>query len=92
MDDPSTPNKGVEHSEDATPNVTTELVQDDEVCFSSFLSNGSSEHVTGYDESDASTTAKAVAAIEHLNKKILRVRDSIRIEQTMRDGKIFFKI
>lgn len=85
MEDPSTPNKGVDHTEETIPSITSETVQDEETYFSSFLSNGSSEHVT-FDEADANTSTKTAAAIEHLNKKISRVKNSIRTEQTMRDG------
>lgn len=78
----------------------TQLIQSDEVGAAaeaddsdlfgtSFLSNGSSEHVLQYaDESDGSTTnARTSAAITHLGNKIKRTKDCIRLEQTLRDGK-----
>lgn len=73
------------------------LIQDDstagaeadesDICFAtSFLSNGSSEHVLQYDETDGTTNTRTNTAIEHLNNKIKRTRDCIRLEQMLRDG------
>lgn len=54
------------------------------LCFtSSFVSNGSTEHVKAEDEPDARTNA----VLEQLGNKIVRVRDLIRTEQKLRDGK-----
>lgn len=61
---------------------------------SSYLSNGSSEQVTGnlsVDEVDGHLTGssdvlRTRAAIEHMQSKIGRTRDLIRGEQTTRDG------
>lgn len=59
-----------------------------DICFAtSFMSNGSSEHVLQYDESDGATNTRTNAAIEHLNNKIKRTKDCIRLEQMLRDGK-----
>lgn len=51
----------------------------------SYLSNGSSE-LKHEDEGDG-LNPKTNAIIEHLGNKIIRVRDLIRTEQKMRDGK-----
>lgn len=44
------------------------------------------------DESDGTnvTSSKAQAAIVHLNGKIERTKELIRLEQTIRDGMYFF--
>ncbi|XP_069671403.1 transmembrane and coiled-coil domains protein 2-like isoform X3 [Periplaneta americana] len=63
---------------------------------SSYLSNGSSEHVTGnlsVDEVDGHLTGstdilRTRAAIEHMQSKIGRTRDLIRGEQTTRDDNV----
>lgn len=52
---------------------------------SSFLSNGSSEHVKPDDEVDI-IDPKTSAVLEHLSNKIVRVRDLIKTEQKLRDG------
>lgn len=54
---------------------------------SSFLSNGSSEHVKPDYEADT-VDAKTTAILDHLNNKIVRVKDLIRTEQKLRDGKL----
>ncbi|KAF2898932.1 hypothetical protein ILUMI_07246 [Ignelater luminosus] len=75
------------------------LIQDDstagaeadesDICFAtSFLSNGSSEHVLQYDETDGTTNTRTNTAIEHLNNKIKRTRDCIRLEQMLRDDNV----
>lgn len=74
------------------------LIQDDstaaeadesDICFAtSFLSNGSSEHVLQYDESDGTANTRTSTAIEHLNNKIKRTRDCIRLEQMLRDDNV----
>ncbi|XP_031357549.1 transmembrane and coiled-coil domains protein 2 isoform X2 [Photinus pyralis] len=55
---------------------------------SSFLSNGSSEHVLQYDETDGAPNTRTSAAIEHLNSKIKRTKDCIRLEQMFRDENV----
>ncbi|KAK5640663.1 hypothetical protein RI129_011474 [Pyrocoelia pectoralis] len=55
---------------------------------SSFLSNGSSEHVLQYDDTDGATNTRTSAAIEHLNNKIKRTKDCIRLEQMFRDENV----
>lgn len=55
-----------------------------DLCFtSSFVSNGSSEHVKTEDEPDARTNA----VLENLGQKMVRVREMIKTEQKLRDGK-----
>lgn len=54
---------------------------------SSFLSNGSSEHVKPDYESDG-LDRKTSVILEHVNNKIVRVKDLIRTEQKLRDGKL----
>lgn len=49
----------------------------------SFLSNGSSELIS--DDVDSSAT-RVRQAIEHIQSKIAKTREQIRIEQTTRDG------
>lgn len=51
-----------------------------------YMSNGSSEHVKQDDESDG-LSARTTAVLEHLGNKISRVRDLIKTEQKLRDGK-----
>ncbi|KOX80611.1 Transmembrane and coiled-coil domains protein 1 [Melipona quadrifasciata] len=51
----------------------------------SFLSNGSSELIT--DDVD-STSARVCQAIEHIQSKIAKTRELIRIEQTTRDENV----
>ncbi|XP_065161691.1 transmembrane and coiled-coil domains protein 2 isoform X3 [Atheta coriaria] len=60
---------------------------------SSFISNGSSEHVKPEDEADAmgggaAGNTRTNATIEHLGNKIIRVRDLIRTEQKLRDDNV----
>nr|CAD7446168.1 unnamed protein product [Timema bartmani] len=60
---------------------------------SSFLSNGSSEHVMGGDDVDghlnsSSDLHRTRAAIEHMQNKIGRTKEQIRDEQTTRDDNV----
>ncbi|XP_017776343.1 PREDICTED: transmembrane and coiled-coil domains protein 2 isoform X2 [Nicrophorus vespilloides] len=55
---------------------------------SSFISNGSSEHVKPEDETDAAGNTRITATIEHLANKIIRVKDLIRTEQKLRDDNV----
>ncbi|KAK4873094.1 hypothetical protein RN001_015123 [Aquatica leii] len=70
--------------------TATADADESDICFpsSSFISNGSSEHVLQYDESDGTTNTRTNAAIEHLNNKIKRTKDCIRLEQMLRDDNV----
>lgn len=58
-----------------------------DICYhTSLISNGSSEHVKPEDEAD-SVNARTTAVLDHLSNKISRVRDLIKTEQKLRDGK-----
>ncbi|KAF5300687.1 hypothetical protein FQA39_LY11049 [Lamprigera yunnana] len=69
---------------------TTAIEADDsDMCFpTSFISNGSSEHVLQYDDTDGASNIRTTAAIEHLNNKIKRIKDCIRLEQMLRDDNV----
>nr|CAD7193912.1 unnamed protein product [Timema douglasi] len=77
--------------------VTTHSGTDEDVDIflpsSSFLSNGSSEHVMGGDDVDghlnsSSDLHRTRAAIEHMQNKIGRTKEQIRDEQTTRDDNV----
>lgn len=57
-----------------------------DICYSSFFSNGSTEHVKHDDETD-NIDPKISATLEQFSNKIVRVRDLIKTEQKLRDGK-----
>ncbi|EFA00671.2 Transmembrane and coiled-coil domains protein 2-like Protein [Tribolium castaneum] len=58
-----------------------------DICYTSFFSNGSSEHVKQDDETD-NIDPKISATLEQLSNKIIRVRDLIKTEQKMRDDNV----
>lgn len=84
MDD-SNINQSTIETEDFNPNI--HLPTDDEWDTSGqlFMSNGSSELIS--DDVDATGT-RVRQAIENVQKKITKTRDSIRIEQTTRDENV----
>ncbi|CAK9829977.1 Transmembrane and coiled-coil domains protein 1 [Anthophora retusa] len=86
MDEPNT-NLITAEQDEFVPNVL--LAADDEGeqyhATQSFLSNGSSELIT--DDVD-SNSARVCQAIEHIQNKIAKTRELIRIEQTTRDENV----
>ncbi|KAG7198996.1 hypothetical protein KM043_013148 [Ampulex compressa] len=86
MDEPST-NPITAEPDEFVPNIHPPT--DDEAeqyhTTQSFLSNGSSELIT--DDVD-STAARVRQAIEHIQSKIAKTRELIRIEQTTRDENV----
>lgn len=65
---------------------STAVEADNSDIYSSFFSNGSTEHVKQDDETD-NIDPKISATLEQLSNKIIRVRDLIKTEQKLRDGK-----
>ncbi|XP_033177479.1 transmembrane and coiled-coil domains protein 2 isoform X9 [Bombus vosnesenskii] len=86
MDEPNT-NLITAEQDEFVPNI--HLPADDEGeqyhATQSFLSNGSSELIT--DDVD-SNSARVCQAIEHIQSKIAKTRELIRIEQTTRDENV----
>ncbi|XP_017877901.1 transmembrane and coiled-coil domains protein 2 isoform X1 [Ceratina calcarata] len=86
MDEPNT-NLITAEQDEFVPNI--HLPTDDEGeqyhATQSFLSNGSSELIT--DDVDSSS-ARVSQAIEHIQNKIAKTRELIRIEQTTRDENV----
>ncbi|CAD1472474.1 unnamed protein product, partial [Heterotrigona itama] len=86
MDEPNT-NLITAEQDEFVPNI--HLPTDDEGeqyhATQSFLSNGSSELIT--DDVD-SNSARVCQAIEHIQSKIAKTRELIRIEQTTRDENV----
>ena len=72
---------------DDTPGTAAEADTSD-LCYTSLFSNGSTEHVKPDDETD-NIDPKISATLEQLSNKIVRVRDLIKTEQKLRDGKRF---
>ncbi|KAF9419716.1 hypothetical protein HW555_003835 [Spodoptera exigua] len=71
-----------------SPNVSYALSSADE--YGSPAYRGQDGDYSNHDESDGAnvTSSKAMAAIAHLNTKIERTKDLIRLEQTIRDDNV----
>lgn len=81
MDDSGLSHKDNNPDESATGEADTS----DAAYTSSFLSNGSADQSRQEDEPDG-LDPKTSAILDHLGKKIIRVRDLIKTEQKLRDG------
>ncbi|XP_034174119.1 transmembrane and coiled-coil domain 2 protein Dmtn isoform X1 [Osmia lignaria lignaria] len=86
MDDPNT-NQITAEQDEFVPNIHPPTDDEGEQYHAtqSFLSNGSSELIT--DDVD-SNSARVCQAIEHIQNKIAKTRELIRIEQTTRDENV----
>ncbi|XP_076174961.1 transmembrane and coiled-coil domain 2 protein Dmtn isoform X2 [Ptiloglossa arizonensis] len=86
MDEPNT-NLITAESDEFVPNIHPPTDDEGEQYHAtqSFLSNGSSELIT--DDVDSSA-ARVCQAIEHIQSKIAKTRELIRIEQTTRDENV----
>ncbi|XP_032674280.1 transmembrane and coiled-coil domains protein 2 isoform X2 [Odontomachus brunneus] len=86
MDEPSS-NPNTAEPDEFVPNIHPPTDDEGEQYHTtpSFLSNGSSELIT--DDVDSSTV-RVRQAIEHIQSKIAKTREQIRIEQTTRDENV----
>jgi hypothetical protein len=75
------------HSFNLDDTTGTAETDNSDLCYTSYYSNGSTEHVKQDDETD-NIDPKISATLEQLSNKIVRVRDLIKTEQKMRDGEL----
>lgn len=84
MDDGGGHSHRIIDNSDDTTGLSGDVADTSNLCLqSSFVSNGSTEHVKTEDEPP---DARTNAILEQLGNKIVRVRDLIRTEQKLRDG------
>jgi hypothetical protein len=76
------------HSFNLDDTTGTAETDNSDLCYTSYYSNGSTEHVKQDDETD-NIDPKISATLEQLSNKIVRVRDLIKTEQKMRDGEFW---
>ncbi|XP_068918104.1 transmembrane and coiled-coil domains protein 2 isoform X7 [Tenebrio molitor] len=75
------------HSFNLDDTTGTAETDNSDLCYTSYYSNGSTEHVKQDDETD-NIDPKISATLEQLSNKIVRVRDLIKTEQKMRDDNV----